>query len=979
MRASSKSALSYASIVLGVGLTAIVSSPQIACSGSGNPSSASDPAADVGVVGMKLTFPGGETLSTATWSITGPNGASTVVQSGTLNLQNSQVLSFSVGGIPAGSGYTVTVTATSTDGAVTCAGSASFAVTAHATTNVTLLLQCAAGAPDAGSVAINGMPYFCAAASGASATPSETAIGTSVGLTGSGVGPNGAAITYAWSAPSGTFSSPTGQSTNFTCTQQGPVTVTLSVSDGALPDGSTCNPSLSSTTVTVQCDSPVDAGASDATVSDSATPDSGASACNLGANGAIKHVIYVQFDNTHLYRDNPNVPSDLEQMPHLLNFIRSNGTVMANDHTILISHTAGGILSSLTGVYPDRNGQTVTNSYVRTSSAGKFTFPSSFQYWTDSVSGTGLPTSPNLVTPSGAQMPAPWVPYTRAGCNFGAVAAADMVLENTTSDVATTFGSADAGAKTVTNIEGIAIHCAQGSSVCASGVPDQLPNEPGGYTGFNALFGAGEIDPYLTGQPLSVPLTDLLGQPIQDSSGNPGFPGFNGMTPAVSLAYMAYMQEHGVPITFAYISDAHDSHGVDGSGQSAFGPGETGYVQQLQAYDTAFQNFFTRLASDGITQANTLFVFTVDEGDHFVGATPTPAGCDGVTTPCNYSGDAGQRLVGEINLNIDTTFSTEQPSLASQYKQDDNANPSASLDFTVHGDDAPTFYLSRIAGDGGALGPLGQTDPSTRAFERAAATLTATNPYNGNTDSLLFRMADQAALQAVHMMTTGDTSRNPTFAYFADDDYFISDFGISAAQHDTIQSSFAWNHGDDQAPIGNTWIGFVGPGVTTETNNQDSQVWTDHTDVRATMLSVLGLHDTYAPLDGRVITQVLQSSAYSPALQSSVMTAEALGDAYKQINAPFNVFPQCILSVGTYALQADDSTYTSLESQITSLTSQRDSLATSIKNALDAAEFGTTPVDAGQASTWESQATTLVNGCNSLLLSVSDGGGAPGH
>src|SRR4051812_3172258 len=43
--------------------------------------------------------------------------------------------------------------------------------------------------------------------------------------------------------------------------------------------------------------------------------------CSLG-NG-IKHVIYVQFDNTHLLRDNPNVPSDLEQMPNLLNFIKN--------------------------------------------------------------------------------------------------------------------------------------------------------------------------------------------------------------------------------------------------------------------------------------------------------------------------------------------------------------------------------------------------------------------------------------------------------------------------------------------------------------------------------------------------------------------------------------------------------------------------------------------------------------------------------
>ena len=88
------------------------------------------------------------------------------------------------------------------------------------------------------------------------------------------------------------------------------------------------------------------------------------SSCSLGANGnPIKHVIYLQFDNVHYRRDAADVPSDLEQMPHLLNFLQGNGTLMTNDHTILISHTAGGILSSLTGEYPDRNGQTVTNGY----------------------------------------------------------------------------------------------------------------------------------------------------------------------------------------------------------------------------------------------------------------------------------------------------------------------------------------------------------------------------------------------------------------------------------------------------------------------------------------------------------------------------------------------------------------------------------------------------------------------------------------
>src|SRR5262249_60987228 len=73
-------------------------------------------------------------------------------------------------------------------------------------------------------------------------------------------------------------------------------------------------------------------------------------ACGLqSAGGKIKHVVHIQFDNVHFLRDNPNVPSDLEQMPHLLNFIKDNGTISANHHTPLISHTATDILTILTG------------------------------------------------------------------------------------------------------------------------------------------------------------------------------------------------------------------------------------------------------------------------------------------------------------------------------------------------------------------------------------------------------------------------------------------------------------------------------------------------------------------------------------------------------------------------------------------------------------------------------------------------------
>ena len=52
--------------------------------------------------------------------------------------------------------------------------------------------------------------------------------------------------------------------------------------------------------------------------------------CHLNSpHGRIQHVVYIEFDNVHFTRDNPNVPSDLEQMPNLLNFITQHGTMDA--------------------------------------------------------------------------------------------------------------------------------------------------------------------------------------------------------------------------------------------------------------------------------------------------------------------------------------------------------------------------------------------------------------------------------------------------------------------------------------------------------------------------------------------------------------------------------------------------------------------------------------------------------------------------
>src|SRR5229473_709403 len=176
--------------------------------------------------------------------------------------------------------------------------------------------------------------------------------------------------------------------------------------------------------------------------------------CQLKSpSGRIKHVIYVQFDNTHFTRDNPNVPSDLEQMPHLLNFIKGNGVLLTNHHTPLISHTATDILTSLTGVYGDQMGVPVSNSFRYFNPDGTSNLGVSFAYWTDPIFDptTSSPTDTkyNMLTSGGLNAPAPWVPYTRAGCNFGAVATANTVLENIATDIPTVFGAASPQAQEV--------------------------------------------------------------------------------------------------------------------------------------------------------------------------------------------------------------------------------------------------------------------------------------------------------------------------------------------------------------------------------------------------------------------------------------------------------------------------------------------------------------------------------------------------
>jgi hypothetical protein len=623
----------------------------------------------------------------------------------------------------------------------------------------------------------------------------------------------------------------------------------------------------------------------------------------------------------------------------------------------------------------------VTNSYNVYNPNGTTDPATSFTYWTSPIIDTrNTPAQPNPVdtapsmsysatvpatAPANKITPAPWVPFTRAGCDVGDFSTANMVLENAAGDVPTVFGANSPEAIQTANdpdkfkdVEtaqyvGEAVHCAQGSTICGDSshaVADTLPTEPGGYDGFQALFGAKYIAPAIGGGDNvthdGFPVTDANGN-LTDLNGNtmqepfthtPGFPGFS-PTAAQSLAVVADMQEAGIPVTYAYISDVHDKKsGQTGctSPGNALGPGDACAVSSLHAYDQAFEQFFQRLADDGITPANTLFEFSAEENDQFAGAnavgtatSPTPAGCDGVTVPCHYSSTQD----GELAANIKGLLSTT----ASAGTQFDVDAQGASL--YVHGQPGPN-------------------DPTVRQLERDTAGMTSNLTYSGVPNEKIAKyQADQVEQRILHMQTN-DPLRTPTYSIFPMPDYFFGTSGPNVA----FNNNFAYDHGYYSPNIDITWMALAGPGVANNgvdgpgpTGGNESQdpnstrtvpeasgtgTWVEETDIRPTILYLVGLHDDYQS-DGHVITQALADP--SPALKAT----EDLAMGYDQINSSVGQLATDTLIADSNALatgsSTNDTTYQTTEAALQQLADDRDVAATKIKKVLSAAADGTMP------------------------------------
>ena len=339
---------------------------------------------------------------------------------------------------------------------------------------------------------------------------------------------------------------------------------------------------------------------------------------------------------------------------------------------------------------------------------------------------------------------------------------------------------------------------------------DLLPDEPGGYQGFQALFGHRYVAPQLGAGTANLTrdgyhvtnaagnLVDLNGNQINGAflTNHSGFPGFGSINASQTLAYMSDMLESGLPVVNGYVSDIHGNEHIPGlsacsSAPSALGSGSACYIAQAQYYNQAFGAFFQRLAEEGITPQNTEFLLSSDEGDHEAGANvgraiqPTPSNCDGVTVPCTYPVGSFGELAGNLTGLLATQKNDTTP-------------------FTLENDTAPEFYVT---------GKPAAAAPQVRKLEQDVGGLTAANPYTGTTQNVTNYLADPTEEAILHIVNA-DPARTPTFALFAKPDYYLSTGSATCSGSCVTQDSgFAWDHGDYAAEIDTNYLGIAGPGV----------------------------------------------------------------------------------------------------------------------------------------------------------------------
>ncbi|MFL5304234.1 MAG: metallophosphoesterase [Polyangia bacterium] len=210
------------SVVATAALAALIGCDGVPSTGNGAPGTG----AAAGSIALVLSGVPTATFNSFSYVLAGPSN-----RVGSIETASSSTFSALIGGVAAGIGYSLTLTGTSTDGQTTCSGaSASFSVTAAVTTSVSIAIDCHRP-PNTGSIQINGTINLCPTVDSVTANP---AVGNVISLASAATDQDGAPqpLSYKWTASAGTLNSTTAQSPTLTCAAPGPVSLTLTVSDG---------------------------------------------------------------------------------------------------------------------------------------------------------------------------------------------------------------------------------------------------------------------------------------------------------------------------------------------------------------------------------------------------------------------------------------------------------------------------------------------------------------------------------------------------------------------------------------------------------------------------------------------------------------------------------------------------------------------------------------------------------------------------
>ena len=450
------------------------------------------------------------------------------------------------------------------------------------------------------------------------------------------------------------------------------------------------------------------------------------------------------------------MPSDLELMPHLKQFLEQNGTLLSNVHTPLIAHTADDSLTSTPACTATATACRSATATRPTTADGTTESDGSFVYWTSPVYNSTAravsstePTTPSMVY-------SPTVPATPGATGQHHPGPVGAVHPGRLLGRRLLHREHGAGEHERRHPQRLRRRLAGGGGqqrrhrrsrtrpprstwarpctaprptppapLPSGRAPTRCPTEPGGYTASRRCSGTSTSTRSCSGGQANLvhngyqvtdangDQVDLDGNTITNSfAGTPGFPGFS---PAASqtLANLATMQEAGIPVTYGYISDIHERKagqtGCTTAGATAtgypLGPGDPCYLATAAGVRPGVREVLRPAGQGRHHPEEHLFVITAEENDHLAGAntlratTPTPAGCDGVTVACNYA--ASQ--VGELQANLPLLVQKERG----------NTTP-----FAVEPQGA-AMYVN---------GQPGPTNAALRQLERDTAALTGEQP-----------------------------------------------------------------------------------------------------------------------------------------------------------------------------------------------------------------------------------------------------------